>query len=276
MQVSLSQATNIDLFTQELEETQGTVVDGENMNACMGPAAVDGFLGFGNEIADVADEQEEQIGVFNIPHELLLKLPIAEVASDTRIIALNPPVQNELGQVFPINTAGPAPRPSSACDGIEANVRPNNPQAPKPGTSGVNVNAQEAMETDQLPENRNDADTEHTPDESQPIPRRPPGVPKKGLNTKNRQKDILPVRPVPPPTQDKEPTLQDRMEILHEIAGLVKNSKGRADMTEMQVWGQYMGLKACRLPEGRTRDEVLVEVEKVMNKGIHGHWGQEE
>lgn len=275
--MSQNEATNGELFTQDVEDTQVTEVDVNVMNAYMGPAAVDGFMGFGNEMTDVATEQQEQIGIFDIPREFLLKLPIAHVASDTRIIALNTLAQNDMAQVGPNTTEAPTPGPSGVREEMEVDVRPNNPQAQKPGPSGVGLNNHiKGMETDEVPENRNVANPDPTQVEQQPNPPRPQGVPKKGFNTKNKRKEDIPVCPLRPPTQDNDATLQDRMNILQEIAELVRNSKGRADMTELQLWGQYMGMKAGRIPGGQTRDEVLVEVEKVMNKGIHGRWGQEE
>lgn len=260
-----------------MDATQATEVDGEEMNGYMGPAAIDGFLGFGNEMADVPIEENGKIGVFDIPHELLMKLPIAQVTSDTRIIALNPPVNHDMDQAIHNNNVTPEPGTSGTREEVQADVIANIPPAPKAGTSGTLDNRQiEAMETDHAPPMGTATNPDPNQDESQPIPARQPGVPKKGFKTKNRNKETNPGRSVHPVNEDHEPTLQDRMNVLHEIADLVKNSKGRADMTEMQVWGQYMGIKACRLPEGRIRDEVLVEVERVMNKGIHGPWGQEE
>lgn len=64
------------------------------------------------------------------------------------------------------------------------------------------------------------------------------------------------------------------MEILAEIADVVK--KAGKDQGELQVWGQYIGLKAGRVPSGEIRDDVLLKVEKLFNKAIHGRWVLEE
>lgn len=136
-----------------MEETQGTEVDFEEMNTYMGPAAIDGYMGFGNEMADVQTEPNEHIGVFDIPRELLLKLPIAEVTSDTRIIALNPSSNNGMLQPTPRtnNTIVPKPGTSAALDDLEPDVRPRNPPPTKAAPSGICEERQiEAMETNPI------------------------------------------------------------------------------------------------------------------------------
>lgn len=245
----------------------------------MGPAAVDGFLGFANDMGDVANEEDERNGIFQIPHELLMKLPIAQVTSDTRIIALNTTANNEIDGIIPSNPpASLAGSSGTISVDTHVQVTPSNPEAPKAGPSGIlEKRVIEAMETDDIRQEENVENPEPIPIESQPTSSKIPGAPKKGFNTKNKKQEVNNrVCPVPPPAQENDPALQDRMNILQEIVEVVRSSKGRADMTEMQVWGQYMSFKACRIPEGPIRDDILVEVEKIMNKGIHGRWGQEE
>lgn len=270
-----SQVTDNDLFSQDLEDTLNTVVDNEDMNTYMGPAAVDGFLGFGNEMADASNEPTEHVGVFDIPQELLLKLPIAHVTRDTRIIALNPPTNNEAGPLAPNNSQAPTPGPSHEQD--QGDIGPTEAQLPKPGTSGLQVDIQmQAMPTVEVAEKENVPIPNPNAVDSQDAPARPPGVPKKGLNTKNKKKEATPVRPVHPPPPDDDTTLQDRMKVLQEIAEIVKKSHGKGDMTELEFWGNYMGKKVGRIPEGVRRDKVLFDVEKVVNEGLHGSWTQEE
>lgn len=44
----------------------------------------------------------------------------------------------------------------------------------------------------------------------------------------------------------------------------------------MHVWGTYIGLKAERVQAGKTRDELLVKVEQLMNKALYEGEASEE
>lgn len=56
--------------------------------------------------------------------------------------------------------------------------------------------------------------------------------------------------------------------ILGEITQIIKESYGTC-RNKVQVWGQYIGLKASRLCEGIRCDNVLVCVEEFINEAIH-------
>lgn len=58
------------------------------------------------------------------------------------------------------------------------------------------------------------------------------------------------------------------MTLLGEITQLMKNLYG-AKRNEMHVWGTYIGLKADRIPVGRSRDKLMVKVEQLMNEALY-------
>lgn len=61
------------------------------------------------------------------------------------------------------------------------------------------------------------------------------------------------------------------MTLLEEITQLMKTSY-RSRRNEVEVWGQYMGLNAGRLPVGRWRDRVLMQVEELMNEALYDEY----
>lgn len=274
LQLTASQATQEDLFVDDLSMSQNAV-DAEVMRQYLTPGAVDGFLGINMEIDETNDNNAQEgvqvDGVFPIPRELLVTMPIAEVRPDTKIIHINQP-----GQVQPAqanmdhnNTHNPTHIPTQA-------QRPTTP-APIPGTSGLtttnnanneeevmDVQAQDTHPTQSTQVRRTQHDEDGASNNIQVQP-------KKGYNTKNRKtKQQNPVE-----TQEVDPTVKERMTLLGEITELMKNTYG-ARRNEMHVWGTYIGLKAERVPAGRNRDKLLVKVENLMNEAIYGEETVEE
>lgn len=217
----------------------------DEMEEYMAPGALDGFLGMLGDTQDteegetVINEAGEKVTTFNIPQILLQTLPIAPVEKDTVITALTPA------------------NPNTSQKPATISIPPSD--EPQAGTSGVNVATLNA----------------HSEVQSE-VGTTAPEQPKKGLNTKNGRKKttIQPPQPHPQPTktQNMEDNGKTRLQILSEIAEVVKCSGN----SEMEVWGQYIGLKACRLAPGPERDEALIDVERRLNKAIYDQGDKEE
>lgn len=262
-----SQATQDDLFADDLSMSQNAV-DAEMMRQYLAPGAVDGFLGMDmgtdetNNNNNGEDEGQDAV-VFPIPRELLVTLPIAEVGPNTKIIHINQPGQGTAaeGHMEVNNTENPARIPAKR----------QRPPTPRPGTSGVATTniAEEVMEVQEndtpLTQVPHGDDVQRTQHDVGGPPRNIQAKPKKGYNTKNKNTKTQ----NPAEAQDVDPTLKDRMTLLGEITELMKNTYG-ARRNEMHVWGTYIGLKAERVPAGRGRDKLLVDVEKLMNEAIYG------
>lgn len=232
------------------------------------PGGVDGFLGVGMEPVEdtMSMEGGEKAGYFNIPKELLVDMPIADVTANTRIIHLGfPGMANR-------TVLTPQPR---------ENIEPPHPKSPRPGTSGVTtIHEQEAMDVEAAA-TAVTAVPAVTPVNPANVPQvveqqhakiphegrakaRPQGPPKKGLNTKNRNVNAEPA----PQGEAQDGTLKERMSLLEKITDIMKSSYGsRRD--EMEVWGHYIGLKARKIPEGRRRDRVLMNVEEMITEATY-------
>lgn len=83
LQLTETQATDEDLFGDDGSQN---AVDNEMIRQFLAPRAVDGFLDLGTDDISNAGEVVEDVGVFPIPRELLVTLPIAEVGPNTKII----------------------------------------------------------------------------------------------------------------------------------------------------------------------------------------------
>lgn len=226
--------------------------------------AMDGFLGIGMEVDDNSNAPAggEGVGVYPIPRELLLTLPIAEVGPDTKIIHVNQPTQAKEGEetnVEPRNTPAPANDP------------PRPVTTPQPGPSGVAPirHGQVAMEVEEALAPIN---LDPTP---LPIQKKDNGVmrrqennaqqPKKGFLTKNRKNKAQNEVEV----QEVDVTLKERMTLLEEIKDLMKTSYG-VRRNEVHVWATYIGLKAERIPAGKSRDKLLIRIEQMLNDEMYG------
>lgn len=225
--------------------------------------AIDGFLGLDMEVDDNSNTgaNGEGVGVYPIPRELLVNMPIADVGPNTKIIHVGPPTQNKNGQetnVEPEIIQGPANDPPAPF------------ATPQPGTSGVDPvhHAQVEMEVEENIAPINLAPTPVTTQKKDGTGMRlkenNQQQPKKGFLTKNRktkvQNDVE--------TQEEDGTLKERMTLLAEIKDLMKNSYGLR-RNEVSVWATYIGLKAERLPAGKSRDKLLVRIEQMINDELY-------
>lgn len=245
----------MNLFTQE-DTTSQNAVDHEVLSNFLAPGAVDAFLGVGMETEEMsnADEAGESVRTFDIPHELLQTYPIAEVGPNTKIIAINAPVHTITKAMAEKEVTTPAPAQAGPSGIGQA------------GPSGIgNVNRQEepmdvvnpSIQTAKQPQNAQQEEGGNNPQTQ--------GAPKKGYVTKNRKGK--PEKQLE--THHDDDTLKERISVLGEITNLMKNAYG-ARKNELHVWGNYIGLKAERVPEGKGRDKLLVKVEKLMNDAIYG------
>lgn len=218
------------------------------MEKYLAPGAIDGFLGAVDAMEEDDNNTENQQGMFDVPHELLVTMPIAQVTPGTVIIPVNNKNKQKKVQANPLYPTPPEPTPG-----------PSNVQGNCSG-QGQPIEY-EAMEVE--------------PVVGGPEPRQANeiggGKPKKGYNVKNKKKTI------PPGKEESadDDTLPARMEMLKELLEVMRNRTGPR-RSEMELWGNYMGAKAERIPEGRIRDHVLLFVERNMNKAIHGEWNVEE
>lgn len=227
--------------------------------------SVDGFMGIETDDITNGGEIVEDVGQFAIPRELLVTLPIAEVGPDTKIIHIQQPGEGETFEAPMEENSTQDPIPTPAQD-----QRPTANQ-PMPGTSGVaQIHLGNAMEVEgtanPVSQRRPTQTLQRNQDDGAMAPKSTQAQPKKGFNTKNRKKKTQPQPPVE--AEDTDPTLKERMTLLGEITELMKNSYA-AKRNEMHVWGSYMGLKADRIPVGRSRDKVLVKVEELINEAIY-------
>lgn len=280
----MSQATDSLFLSQDSSQA---LIDREDMEKYMGPAAIDGFVGNGNEVVEDTSELDEQEGRFTIPLELLMQMPIANVTEDTRIIPLRKVRANTSTEA----NVGDGIEPQAGTSGVKAPANANemdtqdtitdppvpNNTVPIPEKSVVKSNnpVTNAMKKTPNP-------TANLPNPKMalaaPNPQKPPGnivrsgnVPKKGYNTKNRKVHQAEIE-IP----ENDNGVQRRMELLGEIADIVRKSAEKRNMTELDVWGHYMGLKVARVQEGRRRDKVLVKVEELVNDAIHDDMDMEE
>lgn len=89
MQLPQSQATNSEVFSED-----GSV-SRDVLQRYLTPGAVDGFLGPGDDDNSASGFGGEDMGLFNIPQELLVTMPIAEVTPGTKIIHLGQHTQEK-------------------------------------------------------------------------------------------------------------------------------------------------------------------------------------
>lgn len=240
-----SQDTN----TQQSLLARQETVDRSELDKYLAPGAIDAFLAAANAIDDeVESNMETQTGGYEVPKELLVTMPIADVPPGTIIIPLNNQKQRK--------SEGIPPKPPA-------------PPEPAPGTSGVQP-AKPAQHQDVVHEDM-EVETVTVPSESRLARETSAAKPKKGTNVKNRKK----VTPTGNDETADEDTLPARMEMLKEIAEVIRNRTGPR-RSEMELWGNYIGAKAERIPEGLVRDKVLLFVERNMNKAIHGERTDEE
>lgn len=258
----MTQASGSDIFRQDISQQ---LIDRADMEAYLAPGAIDGFVGMQVEVGDDEDrtqeEEDEQLGRFKIPQELLVKMPIMEVTKDTRIIHITKPTPATGIEKTGVNIANPDPGPSRMED-----LR----------TSGVNENVLMVCNTSTSVADASQSEVIVTNTTGAPVQvnaAKPTNEPKKGYNTKNRKRNS-PAEIPDPPVQDD--SLRARMNILAEIADIVKRSNTRQSMSELDVWGQYIGMKVARVEGGRPRDEVLVDVERLINQAIHDRPASEE
>lgn len=188
LQLPGTQASHGDLFSQDGSQSQDvSVVDREELDNYMGPAAIDGFLGVGHEMMDVNDNDTveaamEGVMACDIPAELLVTLPIMDVPPGTKII--------------PMNTTTPIPAASSNPMEI-----PNTSGETQPGTSGMQHITIGTLETGPLEGARV---IQSVPQATPSSMVKNPSVPKKGFNMKNPGKK----------TQAKTPTaVQTRTQV---------------------------------------------------------------
>lgn len=280
----MSQTTDSVLFSQESNQP---LIDREEMERFMGPAAIDGFLGAGNEIGDATSEQDEQEGRFTIPTELLFQMPIAHVTESTRIIPVTKPVTGTSVVITPCEEFEPLPGPSgmqAEANAMVVEVQDHVTALPEQNniTPAFNTNLTQA--DNNLSQTRKNLSNEppvgptpkraaptSNPENSQGNMVSVPTVPKKGYNVKNKKKVPNEVE-----MSEKDDNVQRRLQVLGEIADIVKKSGEKRNMTELDVWGQYIGLKVARVVEGCRRDKVLVKVENLINDAIHGEVDMEE
>lgn len=269
LQLEMGEATGSDVFSEDASLSQ---FDRDDMEEYFAPGALDGFLGIDNNTQEgetQVNEAGETVTTFNIPQVLLQTLPIVNLENDTRITALTTAVNANAHQ----NTE----------QGVVAQ------QEPQPGTSGVPlpnpdedftlvveaqvpIPVQEGGKATALGKKGNLNDIQVQPQ----APNHGRVQPKKGLNTKNGPKKTQPqpqaAHVIPTPSTDKDDTGKTRLQLLSEIAGLIKS----AGNGEMEVWGQYIGLKAARLTPGPGRDETLIDVEKRINRALYDEKEMEE
>lgn len=227
-------------------------LDREELEKYLAPGAINAFL----EGVKGAEREaiDGQTNGFAVPPELLVTMPIAHVTPGTVII----PVNNRL----------------------ERNVEPT------PSTSGLGTNTavpvildnHEDMEVETLQQTQH-ANTAQAPT-NKDIPTQDPNTtsvstkPKKGYLTKNSKK-TTPAQTNNPEAVVDDQTVQMRIQLLQEIAEIMRNKSG-GKKNELELWSSYIGSKMERVPEGPVRDDVLVSVEKSINKAIHGNWVLEE
>lgn len=267
------------MFSQEHTHTQ---VDREEMEEYMGPAAIDGFVGVADEIDVETLEVDAQAGRYPIPPELLMQLSIADITKDTRIIHLTTGTVIGSGDMSENGAGDPMPGPS----GIENETRTMEmdvpePIMPVPDTSNTIPNPAGPSTEPEVTVQRPKANTlvptvtvsvpNAKPSNQQFITKRVNALPKKGYNTKNKRNDI--VEPLP---QEKDDNVETRLRVLSEIADIVKKSGEKRNMSEFDVWGQYIGMKVARVEEAHVRDKVVIKVERIITEAIHGEWDMEE
>lgn len=230
------------------------------------PGALDGFVRLGNEENSNSAVGGEDVGVFNIPNELLVDMPIVDVPPGTKIIHLGHDTQVEprtttaIGQVATATVTIPAPVVAGP-SGLMNNDMEHEPMDTENAATG-NTPIIAATPSTVLPNT-----TTQPGDEATEMTNRPRVLvrPKKGTVTKNRQTKT---RVEPHGVNEPDETLKERMNILAEITQLIKSSYG-CRRNEIEVWGQYMGLKAGRLPVGTRRDRVLMQMEELLNEALY-------
>lgn len=241
-----------------------------DLEAYLAPGALDGYLGVGidteHDDEDTQDKYDEQMGRFRIPDELLIKMPIVEVDQDTRIIHINKPTPT------PIDTSN-VPTPGQPQVG-NRNVAINPPPTqPKPGPSGVYVENEPNPTDHVLPIGPiHDPTANHSKETPNTSGNKQADGPKKGYNIKNRKRNATDATNENPP----DDSIRRRMDILTEIASIVQKSDGRNSMTELDLWGQYMGLKVARIENVADRDDAVLKMERIVNNAIHGRHNSEE
>lgn len=258
----MSQATQSSIFSQD---TSQPIIDRADMEAYLAPGAIDGFIGVncGDDEDRTQEEGDEQLGRYNIPVELLVDMPIVEVTKETRIIHVGKPTSGPGNEITVVTNAEPQAGTSMQVEDI--------PSQPRAGTSGINMGVEMVLESNTLGSVADASQsqiivTNTTNPPVQVAAPKPTAEPKKGYNTKNRKRNPAP-EVTTPPTEDD--TLQKRMDILGEIAEIVKRSNARQSMSELDVWGQYIGMKVARVEEGKARDKVLVDVEQRINRALY-------
>lgn len=212
----------------------------------------------------------EEIGRFPIPSELLVNMPIADLTATTKIIHLGKPtevitpantlqLQESMAPICPPPTASPQAGPSV----IGAHeVNPEHMDLEGAATGATNAAAMTPEAPATVPSTIGQQPEKDAHDD--PIVKRPQIQPKKGKNTKNnKSKPQVEDQP-----EEHDVTLKERMSVLGEITKLLKATYG-SRRNEVEVWGQFIGLKASRLPEGRRRDRVLVRVEEILNDALY-------
>lgn len=160
-----------------------------------------------------------------------------------------------------------APKPAQpSCSGVNTDLVQHEAMVVENAATGNN-NAHAAMPVTpaQIPATAPMA-SQRAPRDTFTVPR-VPGQPKKGVNVKNRNAK----NPVEAEGAQQDPTLNERMSILGEITKLMKASYGTRQ-NEVEVWGQYIGLKAGRLREGRRRDRVLMQMEEMLNEALYDEY----
>lgn len=236
------------------------------MQKYLTPGSVDDFLGIGMDVDDNSNSAVggEEDGLFNIPRELLVKMPIADVTATTKIIHLGEPLRT--------TTQG---HPSQSQEATPPFARPATPQ---PGTSGVPTGEPqpELMDVEgAATPGTTVAATIPTTAPQGAVRNRPQGTQKtrvqpqvkKGVQTKNR-KTSPDAEPQGDERDELDGTFQNRMALLGKITNLLKDSYG-SRRSEVEVWGQYIGLKASRIRVGRRRDRAFMNVEDVLNEAIY-------
>lgn len=263
LQLPGSQQTDIDMFSE-----QGSVSQ-DVLQQYLTPGALDGFLGVGMD-ADgnfSAAEGGENMGRFTIPDELLVKMPIAEVTPTTKIIHIG-----KATQPIPIVTAtqseqaiAPIPPPPNTQAGPSHVIatEPQHEPMDMDVATGTAIADAVTPKTIVAGPSTEGNQAEIIQPQASKIKKTRVQV-KKGVNTKNpKTKPQVEAQP-----EVEDDTLKDRMSILGEITRLMKASYG-SRRNEVEVWGQYIGIKASRLSEGRRRDRVFMGVEELINEAIY-------
>lgn len=263
-QLPQTQATNSDLFTDDGSMSR------DILQKYLTPGAVDDFLGMGMDVNENSNSAVggEDVGMFNIPNELLVNMPIAAVPAGTKIIHLGAATNTQT-----------IVQPSQSQEPTSAVPTTSNAQQEDTGVATGDFQ-HEAMEIGMAATAGTSADAA-TPITHATIPatvpeetvfdppevvkrNRAPAQVKKGVKTKNRgnqaQKE--------PEGEERDATLTDRMALLSEITRIMKDSYG-SRRSEVEVWGQFIGLKAGRIREGRRRDRAFMHVEDVLNDAIY-------